>query len=71
MQETGKDFVEPVVFADEDLRPTPEAYNAVSFGCGQEETLAEHFAINLFLMESPDFQGWAVWRGGHLGSGDI
>ncbi|XP_059422931.1 ribose-5-phosphate isomerase-like [Carassius carassius] len=28
-------FVEPVVFSNEDLQPTPEAYDAISFGCGR------------------------------------
>ncbi|KAF4108136.1 hypothetical protein G5714_010895 [Onychostoma macrolepis] len=34
VQEVGGNFVEPVVFADEDLRPTPKAYNTISFSCG-------------------------------------
>ncbi len=34
VQEISEDFVEPVVFADEDLRPALEAYGVVSFGCG-------------------------------------
>ncbi len=34
VQKVSENFVEPVVFADEDLRPALEAYGAVSFGCG-------------------------------------
>ncbi len=37
MQEVSENYVEPVVFADEDLRPAPKAYGAISFGCGLYE----------------------------------
>ncbi|KAF4113626.1 hypothetical protein G5714_006171 [Onychostoma macrolepis] len=38
VQEVGGNFVEPIVFANKDLRPALEAYSTVSFGCrlGQE-----------------------------------
>ncbi len=34
VQEISENFVETVVFADEDIRPAPEAYGAISFSCG-------------------------------------
>ncbi len=34
VQEVSENFVKPDVFADEDLRPAPETYGAISFGCG-------------------------------------
>ncbi len=34
VQEVSENLFEPVVFADKDLRPAPEAYGAISFGCG-------------------------------------
>ncbi len=34
VQEVSEKFVEPIVFANEELRPAPEAYGAISFSCG-------------------------------------
>ncbi len=34
VQEVSEKFVEPIVFASEELRPAPEAYGAISFSCG-------------------------------------
>ncbi|KAF4095132.1 hypothetical protein G5714_024210 [Onychostoma macrolepis] len=39
VQEVGENFVEPVVFIVEDLRPAPEAYSTISFGCGLYDVL--------------------------------
>ncbi len=34
VQELGENLVKLDIIADEDLRPAPEAYGAISFGCG-------------------------------------
>ncbi len=50
MQEISKNSVEPVVFTDKDLRPTPEAYGAISFGCG----LYDEDVLSTVASESED-----------------
>ncbi len=37
MQELGENFVKLDIIADEDLRPAPEAYGAISVGCGLQD----------------------------------
>ncbi|KTF80859.1 hypothetical protein cypCar_00027925 [Cyprinus carpio] len=44
-------FVEPVVFSDGGLQPTPEAYDAISFGCGQ----FDDDVLSTAASESEDF----------------